>query len=151
MWVGWGCRLLRGCALVPVDLDVPGGAADGDDVDLAIGVEVGAGEILGRHAAVVDDVLFPLCGGGVGCAEDVDAAADLLGKRVAYADDDFVAAIAIEVGAPEAVAPFQFGVDDVAGPLIGVRLGVADHLITVPWLARGEGQMAAMKPAHLDL
>src|SRR5947207_1843103 len=46
-------------SLVPVNLDVVRRASDGDQVDPAVAVQVGAGEVLDRDAAHVQVVLLP--------------------------------------------------------------------------------------------
>src|SRR4051794_40051121 len=54
--LGRGTTLLR---LVPIDFHVVGLAADGDNVDPPVAVEIGGGQIFDRHAAGVDAVGLP--------------------------------------------------------------------------------------------
>ena len=73
----------------------------------------------------------PVLGGGV-VAVEVDAA-----RLAAEAGDDFVHAIAVEVGDLDGVAVDQGGVDDFALPLRAV-LGVDRDLVAVPGLDGGQ-------------
>ena len=54
--------LRRRHAFVPVDPHVARRASRGDDVDPAVAVQVGAGEVLARHGLVVDHVLLDTSG-----------------------------------------------------------------------------------------
>src|SRR5438132_10365954 len=48
-------------AFIPINADVAGLSADGDDVRSAIAIEVGDRERLHRHAAVFNNVPGPAC------------------------------------------------------------------------------------------
>src|SRR5262249_39516773 len=88
---------------VPVDAGVVGSAAHGHDVDAAVAVEVGRGEVLHRDAPLVDQETLPLRAGRVGGLVDAHAAllAGLVAEVVAHADDQLVLPVAIEVGTPD--------------------------------------------------
>src|SRR2546421_1342873 len=45
--------------LVPVDLDVMGGAAGGDDVEFFVAIKIGEAEVFAGHVFVIDDRLAP--------------------------------------------------------------------------------------------
>src|SRR4051812_31334232 len=66
--------------LIPIYPRVVRPPADGDDVRLAVPVQVGDRQVLDRHPTVIDDVPGPLLAHAVGGLVDADAA--LLGKRV---------------------------------------------------------------------
>src|SRR5690242_6021401 len=51
------CGIRRLLGFVPVDFDVLGGAAGGDQVGFAVVVEVGDGEVFAGHAFVVAHLL----------------------------------------------------------------------------------------------
>src|SRR5262249_53977015 len=129
--------------------------ADGDEVGPAVAVEVGDGQVFHRYPARIDVVALPLGPPFVQRLVDADAAAlaDFLAQVVAHADDQLVVAVAVEVGAPAGVAPFQLIVDDVPLPLLARRrrLGVDDDLVAVPRLDGGDELVAALESALLDL
>src|SRR4051812_14816391 len=148
--------------LVPVDLDVVRGPAAGDDLGLAVAVEVRGQGVLAGHAAVVERV----AGEGELVAlqrrvEDEDAGPlrALRGVlvRVALADDDLVVAVAVEVGAPDGVSPGDGLGQDVTLPPRPARsddLGrcVHDHLVAMPGLdGRDITGPAPTNPAELHL
>ena len=91
---------------IPVNLDIMGGPAAGDDVTAAIAVEVGGQGILAGHAAVVDGDAIE---DGRICSrpgiEDEDARPARTERRravrVALADDQLVVLVSIQVGAPK--------------------------------------------------
>ena len=128
---------------------VPGRAADGDDVGLAVAVEVGDGQVFHRDAAVVEDVPLPLRALAVGALVDADAAAlrELVARLrvrvVAHADDEFVRAVAVEVREPDRVAPPQLLVDDVAVPELPARRRA---VYVTTWLPC-HGSMVAITPS----
>src|SRR4051812_7582609 len=140
--------------LIPVDAAIPRRAAHGDDVDLAVAVEVGRGEVFDRDPAVFDNRALPLSALAVGALVDPNAAAllervaHLLVRVVAHADDEFVRAVAVEVREPHRVSPPQLLVDDVPVPQLpaGLRRRVRHHLIAVPRL---DGRDDARAPVAL--
>src|SRR5262245_34101298 len=78
---------------VAVDADVLRLPANGDDVDLAVAVEVGTGRVLDGHAAVLDDLPLPLLALLVEGLVDAHPAALAAGLRfiVAHTNHQFVA------------------------------------------------------------
>src|SRR5207249_577100 len=127
---------------------------DGDDVDAAVAVEVGAGEVFDGDAAGIDDGPGPFGAGAVGGFVNADAAA-IAGfgvQIVADADDQLFVAVAVEVGAPDGVAPFQGVVEKMTLPeLAGFARGrVGDDLVAVPRLNGGDVFVAASKGALFD-
>src|SRR5262249_31284858 len=122
-----------------------------------VAVEVGGRQVLHRHAPLVDQVPLPLAGLRVHRAVDAHAAAlaRLVAQVVADADDQLVAAVAVEVGAPDGVAPAQALVQDVPVPGArrrpAFRRRVDDHLVAVPRLDRGDERGAVLELALLDL
>src|SRR4051812_42308056 len=97
---------------VPVDADVVGGSAAGDDVGTAVAVEVGGHAVLAPHAAILDDVSVEGQGSRararawLGIINQDTGALRLairVGALVALADDQLVVAVAVEVGAPDGV------------------------------------------------
>src|SRR5262249_10849227 len=80
--------------------------------------------------------------------------AGLLTLVVAHADDQLLVAVAVEVGAPDRVAPLQPIVDNVAVPQLlrrVVRRRVDDHLVAVAWLDGGNVLAALREVAEFDL
>src|SRR5262249_24879650 len=142
--------------LIPVNPCVAGLPTDRDDVDLAVAVEIGRGQVLDRHAAVVDDVPGPFRAFAVRAFVDADAAtfAGLHAQADAYAADQPVVAIAIALGSPDAMAPLQLLINDVADPLLldrVVGLRVDNHLIAMPRLDGGAVFLAVLELALFDL
>src|SRR5437660_2586573 len=131
--------------------------ADGDDVDAPVAVEIGAHQVLHRHAAVVDDLAAPFRALVVRRLVDAHAAARgefvALLRLVAHADDQLVIAVAVEVGAEDGVAPAQLFVDDMAVPhrALRGRFGVDDDLVAVPGLDGGDEAFAVLELALFDL
>ena len=85
---------------------------------LAVAVEVAGGEVFDGDAAGIDELARPLarlalrpCG-----IVDADAALGRVAQVVADADDQLLVGVAVEIGAPDGVAPFQVFVEDVAVP-----------------------------------
>src|SRR4051812_24414360 len=99
---GWACGSLP---LVPVDANVLRLPAAGDDVLLAVAVQVRDRQVFHRDAAVVEDEAVPLLALAVGVLVDSDAA--LLGEGVAlrrviaHTDHEFIILVAVEVGEPD--------------------------------------------------
>ena len=90
-------------SLVEVNLQVVGGAACGDDIGFAVGVEVGDADVLGGHLIVIDQLDFPLRTLFVGGIKQFHA--DFAGASCAApTDDDLVAAGAEEVAGGQRVA-----------------------------------------------
>src|ERR1022692_4987453 len=123
----------RPVLLVFVPLEA--GRIDAGDVGTAILVEVHHSACRGAHAAVVQRAARPVPGCGV-VAVEIDAS-----RLSAEAGDDFVHAIAVEVGGLDGVAIIEAGVDDFALPLRAV-LSIDRDLIAVPGLDGGQ------KPRH---
>src|SRR5262249_29799888 len=128
---------------VAIHADVLRRAADGNDVGAAVAEEVRHGQILHRDAALVDQVPLPLPALAVQRLVDAHAAllARLVAQVVAHADDQLVAAVAVEVGAPDGVAPLQLVVEDVPLPQPHARITrrrVDDDLVAVPRLDGGD-------------
>src|SRR5437868_13838226 len=129
--------------------------ADRDDVEPAVAVEVGDGEILDRHTAVLEDVLAPLRAFVINGLVDPDAAAlsRLLTSVVPNTDDQLVAAIAVQIGAPDCVPPAQRFIHNVPVPerLLGiVRRRIDDDLVAVPRLDGGDEFPTSPKLTLLD-
>src|SRR4051794_21433161 len=100
---GWAAALL---ADVPVDPCVVGLSPHPDQVDAAAPGQVGRRQVLHRDAATLDDLPCPLRALLVLRLVDADAApfGRVLGVEVvADADDQLVAAVPVEVGAPDGV------------------------------------------------
>src|SRR6516164_5679349 len=80
-------------ALIPINAQVVRLPAHGNDVDLAVAVEVGGGEVLDGHAAVIDNLPSPFLALAVGALVDTHAAAlrEFVARLrvgiVAHADD----------------------------------------------------------------
>lgn len=96
----------RSLRAIPVNLDIMGGPAAGDDVTAAIAVEVRGQGILARHAAVVDgDAVEDGRISSRPGIEDKDARASCTWcrrtVRVALADDQLLVLVSIQVGAPK--------------------------------------------------
>src|SRR6476646_2402957 len=108
----------------PVFVPLQAGRIDAGDVGAAVFVEVDYGACGGAHTAIVQVAACPSLGGGVEAVE-IDAA-----RLAAEAGDDFVHAVAVEVGGLDGVAVNQGGVDDFALPL-RAALGVDGDLIAV--------------------
>ena len=89
-------------AFIPVNADVAGLSADGDDVRAAVAVEIGDGQRFHGHAAVFDNVPGPARAFVVERLVDADAAplTRFVAEVVADTDDDFVA-LAVQVSALE--------------------------------------------------
>jgi hypothetical protein len=110
--------------LVPVDAAVLRLAADGDDFDLAVTIEVSSGQVLDRDATFIEQHPLPYCPLAVGAFVNADTAAfleDVAGLRVrvvANADYEFIRAITIEIGEPDRMAPEEMVVDNMAGPSV---------------------------------
>ena len=125
----------RWAGLVPIDDDVFGRAAGGDDVGATVAIEVGDFQVLAGHLVVVDHSgEFP--GGVGGDAGGVKLEAEFIAgfARAAGADDDLVTAEAEEIAGSEAVALVEGLVEDEArGREVGGggatvdREGVAVH------------------------
>ncbi len=94
-------------------------------------------------------MLFPLRARCIRRAEDVHPAANLLIERIAHADDDFVIAVPVQITAPEAVAPFELGVDHMPRISAG-GFQVDEDLIAMPWLNGGNEIAAVFQPALFD-
>src|SRR6266542_1294608 len=129
--------------LVPIDAHVVRLAADGHKVHAAVPVEVASGQVLDGDAALVDQRPLPLRPLGVGRLVDPypPPLARFRTQVIADADDQLVAAVAVEVGAPHGVAPLQLFVDDmtVIQFLRGIiRPRVDNDLVAVPRLDGGE-------------
>src|SRR6516225_11022353 len=94
---------------IPVDANVVRLPADGDDVDAAVAVEARRRQVFDGNAAVVENMPGPLRALVVERLVEPNAAtlAGLVAFVVAYAYDDFVVLVAVEIGAPDGVAPFQ--------------------------------------------
>src|SRR5215471_14268322 len=79
--------------------------------------------------------------------------AGLVAEDVANADYQLVAAVAVEVGAPDGMAPFQLVVQDVTVPqsvrIVGWR--VHNDLVAVPRFDGGNEGPAILELAELDL
>ncbi len=92
--------------------------ADGHDVNAAIAVQIGGGKILNMNAALIEQLTLPLRPRIVECFENAHAAflARLLAEIVADADNQLLAAVAVEIGAPDGMAPFQAIVQNVTLP-----------------------------------
>src|SRR5262249_37570810 len=123
--------------LIPVYPHVLGRPADGDDVRLAVAVQVGHGQVLDRDAPVVKDHPLPLLADGVGAL--VNAHAALLGERVplrrivANADDETVTTTAIQVGTPDGMAPAEMVVENLAIVRLATLANLVDNdLVAVP-------------------
>src|SRR5262249_39654627 len=108
--------------LVPVNANVLRLPADGDDVNLAVAVEVGRGQVLDVHTALVDQGPLPLCSLRARRSVDAHAAplARLHAQVVAHADNQLVVAVTVEVGAPDGMAPLQLVIDDLALPQLAL-------------------------------
>src|SRR6266852_6973614 len=93
--------------LIPVNADVAGCPAGGDDVGSAVAVEIGDRQRFHRHAAVFDNVPDPFRSRFVEGLVDADAApfAGLITEVVADTDDDLVIAVAVQVRALNAMSP----------------------------------------------
>ena len=116
---------------------------DGHDVHSAIAIEVCDGQIFDGHAPIVDNVPAPLSAAAVHGLVDAHSAPllRLIAQIIADADDQLVIPIAVEVGTPDSVPPFQFFIDDVPLPQSRSALGrwcVNNHLVAVPRLNRGD-------------
>src|SRR5262245_10802172 len=110
--------------------------AHGDDVDLAVAVQVRTSKVLDGDAAVVEDRACPFGAISVGGLIKANAAA-VAGIRVqvvADADNQLLVAVAIEVGAPDGVAPFEGVVEKMTVPELAgfARQRVGDNFVTVP-------------------
>src|SRR5207253_6652182 len=80
------------------------------------------------------------------------ALAGLVAKVVAHTDDQVVAAVAVQVGTPDRVAPFELVVDHVPVPLplrIGGR-GVHHDLVAVPGFDGRDERLAVFQLTLLD-
>src|SRR3954469_2903290 len=100
----WLARVLL--RFVPVDFDVFGGAAGGDQVGFAVVVEVGDREVFAGHAFVVDHLLGPVFAFFVGDEKLYTGGGTSGGgaEFAAPADGELVAAFAKEIGALHGVA-----------------------------------------------
>ena len=67
-------RSQKSFGLVPVDFDVVGGAADGDEVGFAVVVEVAGDEVFDGDGAGIEDLAGPFLAGRVLRVVDADAA-----------------------------------------------------------------------------
>src|SRR5262245_2315991 len=106
--------------LVPVYPRVVRAPTDGDDVRLAVAVQIGHGLVLDRDPAILDNVSSPYFAHAVRGLVDADSA--FLGKRIALAgvitnaDDQLVLAVAVEVGAPDGMTPAEVVVNHLSVP-----------------------------------
>src|SRR5262245_34108675 len=80
-------------AFVPVNANIPGLAADSHDIDAAVVIQVPSGQILDRHAPILDDVPSPLGPLAIQRLVQADATplSGLVALVVAHADDERVA------------------------------------------------------------
>src|SRR5260370_25736684 len=120
-------RLAVGRVFVPLQA----GGINAGDVGAAVFVEVGDSAGGGAHTALIEVTARPVLRRGL-VAVDIDAV-----RLPAEAGDDFVHAIAVEVGDLDSVAVQQAGIDDFAFPLCAV-LGVDRDLVAVPGFDGGE-------------
>src|SRR5262245_37511435 len=139
---------------VPVDPNVAGLPAHGDDVDPAIVIQICRGQIFDRHATIFEDVPGPLGSLGIQRLVPADAAPLpwFLALVVADAGDECVAPAAIEIHAPDHVPPAEFLVQHVPVPEWLLRvLRVDDYLVTVPRFDGADVFLAAFQLPQLDL
>src|SRR5471030_538933 len=111
------------------------------DVRAAVGVEIGDNAGGRAHTAVVESLASPFAAGRV---IDVHAAG-----AAAEAGDDFVQAVAVEVGGDDGVAVGQGAIDHLPFPL-RVGLLVDRDLVAVPGLD-GRQEAGAGQPANGDV
>src|SRR5437867_1837649 len=96
---------------IPINTHVLCLAANGDDIDAAVAVQVRGCQIFDGDATGIDELARPL---GAALIQDlVNAyATPFLTAVVTYTDDQLVDAVAVEVRRPNGMAPFQFLVND---------------------------------------
>src|SRR5690606_7262666 len=100
----------------PVDLEVAGRAPGGDDVEIAVPVEVGHLKVLASHAAIIEGHRRPRVAGGARGSVDPDAGATGRVPRPPPAGDDLILPIAVEVRARDGVPLAEIGVDHAPSP-----------------------------------
>src|SRR5579859_6285752 len=109
-----------------------------DDIDLPRALQIPTRQILHPHPALVDQLSLPALAHAIERLVDAHPTplARLLAAIIAHADDQFVAAVAVEVRAPDGMAPAQALVDDVPLPQSAflLRRRVDHHLVAVPRL-----------------
>ncbi len=111
----FACHLLQSL-FVEVNFQVIGGAAGGDDVQFAVGVEVGHADVLGGHLVIINEHAFPFRASLVGGVVKLDA--HLAGAPGATpAGHDLVGPGPHEIAGGERVSLVEGVVDDVAVPL----------------------------------
>src|SRR3569623_1923808 len=128
-------KLLFG--FVPIDAHVLRLPPNGDNVLPAVAVEVGRGEIFDVHPAGIDQLPPPLAAAGILRIVDAQTAAMLRVLIVSDADDEFLVFVAIQIHAPDGMAPLQLIVQHAPPPesLSGVfRPRIDYHLIAMPGL-----------------
>src|SRR5262249_48138646 len=112
--------------------------ADGHNVDLAVAVQIGRREVLDMNASLVEQVTLPLGALVIERLENPYTAflAPLVAQIVADADNKLIAPVAVEIGAPDGMAPFQLVVENMALPQDSGAGGrsIHDDFITVPRL-----------------
>ena len=89
----------------------------GDDVEFAVAGQVGADQVFGGHAAVVDGVFGPFDRGRiVGFVDEHARTFDGARPGIAEAEYDLIASVAVDVAGPERVAAIERRVDDMPRP-----------------------------------
>src|SRR5204863_5540273 len=139
---------------VPVDLHVLRRAADRDDVDLAVAVQVAADDVFAAHALVIERLLLPLFSGGIEGMEDVHDALLLLSfGDPAESDDGGVDLGAGEIGGPTRVAALVIVDQHLAAPgLVGLLgLDVDRRGVAVPGLDGEDVPFSSGETADLHL
>ena len=141
-------------AFIPVNADVAGLSADGDDVRAAVAIEIGDGQRFHGHAAVFDNVPGPARAFVIERLVDADAAPlpRLVAEIVPDADDDFGVGAAVHVSTFDGVSPLEAIIDHVAVPQLRLvlRLRVNDNLMSMPGLNSGKDWPENGKIAWID-